>query len=331
MSKYEAQLSNLKQQLSPAQNILVFLPSKVNVDKLAAGLATYLSLKQVGKNVSIVTEDTPLVSHSGLFGIGDVKNSLSLSQNDGNLILTLEDVVAEDGKVPALEKLDWFPQGKDLNLVFHVLPGQKFEPKNIAHKYSNSGFDLVFVIGAANPTELGSIYTSNIAQFSNVPLINIDNNSQNSRFGQTNVVDTNASSVSEIVTQVLPDLGLSMDADSASNLLSGIYAATSNLTTNVSGESFMMVGQLVQAGGKLPVGNVSQAPTSQPEQPQQAAPKNYIESTFDYKQFIQSPSNQSFTNEERPSGEYSNTPSPEVSQPAPDWLTPKVYKGSKVG
>ncbi len=344
--KYDTQLGDLKNQLNVAKNVLIVLPTQLNIDKLASGLALYLSLKQSGKQASIATEGTPLVAHSNLYGIGDVKNSLSIASSGGdNFIVTLDGVVDPNGQIPSLEKLDWYPEGANLNLVFHVLPGQKFEPKNVSSKFQggSGSFDLVFVLGTTSLNELGNLYAQNTQIFQNI--VNIDLNPANSNFGKVNVIDPNSSSLSEIISQVLPSLGLPIDMDIASNLLAGIYDATANLTTNVKPDTFIAIGQAMQVGGKVPSATSSQP---QPIVQTQLAPVATPPSSqgFDLRQVFQSPVNpmpqpqESFTTpqvasipastpsaEERPTGEYATSASPETS-PAPDWLTPKIYKGS---
>src|SRR3989344_1748551 len=106
MAKYETQLAELKTQLASINSIAILLPSLISTDKLAAGLSLMLALKNVGKNVTLATDATPMVSNANLYGVGEVKNSLSLGGSN-DLTLTLENVVAADGTVPALEKLDW--------------------------------------------------------------------------------------------------------------------------------------------------------------------------------------------------------------------------------
>lgn len=290
MAKYDAQLAAIKAQLPQISNILVALPAQITTDKLASVLALSLALEKVGKKVSVVTEGNILVSHSNLYGIGNVKNSLAETGKGGNLTITLGGVVAQDGTVPSLEKLDWFPIGQDLNLVFHVISGQRFEPTKITPSYQGGKIDAIFVIGAPNLNELGAIYTGNQDTFASSQIINIDNSPLNTQYGATNIVDTNAASVSEIVMQVIGDLGLSLDQDSASNILAGIYDATSNLTANVKPDTFMVVSQAMQLGGK--VSTTSQIPQSsmliaqpapmpeiQPVAPQQQTPQAQSQQT----------------------------------------------------
>jgi len=384
--KYDTQVNELRNHLNSAKNILVALPATITQDKLAAGLSLFLALTASKKEASIVTSDSPKVSNSSLFGVGQVQNSLPKTSG-GNLTITLEGVVASDGTVPALEKLDWYPEGQNLNLVFHVLPGQRFEPARIIPSYAGGDFNLIITVGAPSLSALGSIYEQNQQIFSGVPVINIGNEQSNTPFGTVNVVDSEVSSISEIVALIMQALGLPIDADTASNLLNGIYSSTANLTKGVKPDTFMAVGTLVQAGGQIPQGepglpntSVQSQPQEQPAQepvqssaPSQPAPEPQVvptnplavpqPSAENWKANFaplnqvfgfpvqpenahpaQAPQNDNFvvpsavnepsqnpsqpSSEERPMGEYVGSSNPEIpSNPDPDGLTPKVYKG----
>ncbi len=356
MAKYDSQLGDLKNRIASASNVLIFLPAEITVDKLAASLSLMLALKQSGKRAAVVTQDTIRVSHTNLYGVGDVANELP--KGGGDLTLILEGVVDSAGKVPALEKLDWYPEGANLNMVFHVVPGQRFEPVGISQKYQGGRVDLIFIIGASQPDQLGVIYQQNIENFQGVPIANINNSSSNSNFGTINIVDP-SSSISEMMMQLIPGLGLKLDGDSATNILTGIYDATGNLTNNITADTFMSLGQAMQAGGRMPgqvtqiqqgaeqpppvepapppqpeipaqgfdLSKVFQIPVSpqavqQPQQPQDAVAQKKIKATM--VQDAPSP-------EEVPSGEFATTLSPDGGTPTPDWLTPKIYRGGGGG
>src|SRR3989344_5181735 len=135
--KYDAQLTQVKNLLPAAANILIVLPASLDIDRLAAGLSLMFSLNQQGKKVTIVSSDTIRVGQAHLFGIDQIKNTLPES-GGGNFILKLEGVVnpnQPENPIPALENLDWYPQGYDLNLVFHVRSGQTFQPQKITPEY----------------------------------------------------------------------------------------------------------------------------------------------------------------------------------------------------
>lgn len=365
--KYNAQLGDLNSKLIPAKNIWILLPGQTTVDKVAAALSLMLALEKQGKQVAVVTEDTLKVSHTNLFGVGSVKNSLPAGGGD-NFVLTLQGVVDQNGLIPSLEKLDWYPENGNLNLVFHVVPGQKFVPTNIASGNQGSNVDLIFVLGAATLADLGNIYSQNSAQIHKFPIVNIDNSANNTSFGQYNVIDPNASSVSEMVLNIFPSFNITSDGDIASNLMAGIYDGTANLTQKVTPDTFMALASIMNAGGKMiqtvnPQGTqagfdlaqmMQNQPVPQPFITQPASNASHSDAggpatfeqpadNFTTPQVV-NPGQTSASREETPSGEFATTRGPEGTEfitsgstnqenvnPAPDWLTPKIFKGGGLG
>jgi len=345
--KYDAQLSEVVQKLPSVQNILIVLSSSPSADDLASGLALLLSLQQAGKKASIATEGVIRVEHTHLFGVGQIQNRIPQA-NGGNFTITLSGVVTKDASgqeaVPALEKLRWEPQGSDLKLIFQTVPGQKFEPTQVTPSYEGGNFDLIFTLGVTSLDLLGNLYSVNQQLFSSNYVINIDNKPGNTNFGRSNVLDPIATSISEMMVQILPSLQLPMDQDSATNLLSGIFEATNNLQgTNLTADTYQAVAQCLRAGGQKP-GN--QPPVINPlettafqqifnitppaqviTEPSVAPQPQPVAQPFiqPVPQVPTQPVEQS-SPEEAPDGETATSSNPEA-----DWLTPKIYKGSSIG
>jgi bifunctional oligoribonuclease and PAP phosphatase NrnA len=80
-------------------------------------------------------------------------------------------------------------------------------------------------------------------------LINIDHHPGNEEFGSLNVVVTEASSTSELVTRLLEDLGLEFDRDIATCLYTGIVTDTGRFQyTNSSPETLRLAADLLTLG-----------------------------------------------------------------------------------
>lgn len=350
--KYNNQLISIKDKLNQIKSVMVALPSSTNRDKLAAGLTFYLGFKQLGKKVSIVTDEIIKVEQANLFGIGEVKNRVDFG-GGGNLTLTLEGVVIpsgpDAGTVPALDKLDWYPEGSNLNLVFHVKPGQQFKPSGINPKYQDEAIDLAIIIGSETWESLGEIYKQNQNLFSTIQSINIDNSSNNTSYASINILDNNAATISEMVVSILAGLGVRLDNDMGTNILNGIYTQTQNLTVNVSPDTFYAVGTAVAAGGVLPVVNnigpaSSLATTINSDQSTVSSFINNVGDAYtpiQQAQVVNSTPNtpvveslqkiDDTSKQEVPMGEFVGSASSESASPAPDWLTPKIYKGGSLG
>ena len=362
MAKYDNQISELKSLLPNSKNVLIALPAGADIDKFASGLALFLAFEVQDKQISIISDDTIRVAQAHLFGVDHIKNTVS-SAGGGDLTIVLEGVVAPDGTVPALEKLDWHPDGNNLNLDFHAVSGQSFKPANITPKYGGSGFDLIFTIGAINLNTLGNIYSSNTQVFGG-NIINIDNQSGNANFGKTNVVDASASSVSEIMADLIPSLGLPFDSDIASNLLAGIFEATESLSNQkVGADTYMAVAQCLRVGGRKPASVETSAgkpaasatqvpqtadspqssvtpsssgldlsaliPQTPPAQPQYISTQDFINPNINTKQSSKIVDSTTPSPEERPQMEGLN--SADSIEVEPGWLTPKVFKGTSAG
>lgn len=335
--KYQVQAEEIKKILNNAKNILIVLPQNASVDHLAAGLALYLSLDEASKNLPAIGQDahivceTPvLVNHANLFGVGQISNKLPQTSG-GNLTITLANVAASDGTVPTLEKLDWYTKGTDLNLVFQVINGQRFEPTSIVPHYQGSGFNLIFTVGSPTPNDLGNLYMANRQVFEGVHIINLDNKPNNTSFGSTNIVDHASASLSEIVFQLLESLQLPINGDLATNILTGIFAATANLTAgNVSADTFQVVADALKVGGQKP--NFFASSLGKPSAPGLQAVSFTSQETFTVPPVVGQPTQPNRPSaEERPMGEAAISIEEEVVSPEPDWLTPKVFKGGSIG
>ncbi|OGE71294.1 hypothetical protein A2617_04515 [Candidatus Daviesbacteria bacterium RIFOXYD1_FULL_41_10] len=342
--KYDGQLLEAGRILPTATSILIALPPSAGIDELASGLALYLALEQAGKKVAIATDGVIKVGHSHLFGIGQVQNKIP-SGTGGNFTITLGGVVAPDKTVPSLQSLDWAPSGaeqKDLKLTFYVNAGQKFEPTFVTPAYDSSGFDLIFVIGTGNLANLGSIYSSNTQAFNGAHILNIDNKEGNEQFGASNAVDTSASSLSEILAQVLPGLQLPFEGDIATNLLAGIFEATCNLQSEkVTADTYGVVANLLKVGGQRP--NIvstlvrpvqPEVPTGQSQGlPPDPASEASAKGGFDLSKIFNAPQD-SFPmppvisdTSSMPSAEEAPVGEVAITTPEDDWLTPKIFKG----
>ncbi|QQG43683.1 MAG: hypothetical protein HYW45_01540 [Candidatus Daviesbacteria bacterium] len=349
-------VGEIKNLLPSAKNILIALPVGVNIDKLAAGLSLYLSLKQAGYEISIVGEDTMRVSQAHLFGVDQVQQTLP-EVGGGDLIVTLEgvavpDTTSETGwKVPNLTNIDYNTTAGNMELIFRT-NSSPLQPTKIVPRYQGGRPELIFVLGAANLNSLGAVYT-NQTIFSGVHLVNIDSEA-NANFGQTNIVDPSAASISEMVAVLLNSLGLNIDQDVATNLLAGIFDGTANLTSNkVNADTFMAVSQLLQKGGQKPALS-QQLQTGgldlsglMPNQPAPVSPQPIVQPT----PVVPAPpslninpiTNEPFVNppvvgvnsapisqpgnsspEERPSMETVVS----ENEIEPGWLTPKIFKGN---
>jgi phosphoesterase RecJ-like protein len=111
-------------------------------------------------------------------------------------------------------------------------------------------YDLIISLDAGDTDRLGKAYSS--LPRPTPPLINIDHHVTNTRYGDVNLVGEKASSTTEILFHLLPQLGVRLTSDMAMCLLTGLVTDTLCFrTSNVSASTLRTASGLIDAGADL--------------------------------------------------------------------------------
>lgn len=126
--------------------------------------------------------------------------------------------------------------------VFHHLSGGE----EILKKPEGS-YDLSIVLDAS---DLGRI--AGVIPEDQIPDINIDHHISNLNFARINYVEPESAATSQVLTKILPSLGLVIDKDVAEALLTGIISDTLGFrTSNTTPETLLLSASLIQNGVNL--------------------------------------------------------------------------------
>ena len=360
--------SSLGEKFAKSKNQIIFLAQNLTADNASAGLALYLSLKQAGKAVSIATSEPVPVGLNRIVGIDKIVNQVG----SRNLVISFDYV--QD----SIEKVSYNIDKGKFNLV--IEPKENFpalDPAKVGYSYKGSDADLVIIIGASRPENIGRLYGDEQKMFAAKETVNIDISPLNTRYAKTNLINPQSSSLSEFVGLIIKNLGLPVNADITTNILTGVDSVTNGLSVRTGASTFEIVswcmgqgGQRQQAASSQPNtsfdtqsfmpptrppqfnGGVNQSftpkqgwsgysqqpqptqppyqqmPTQQPPAWQPPAPAPVQQ----YQPFVnpnpapqpwQPPKQQPYQGFEEPI----SNPTPNPS-PSPDWLKPKIYKGS---
>lgn len=235
-------LEEVKKVLESAKNVFVLLPQNPSFDATASGLALYLSLKEQGKNVVVGSSSEMKVEFSKLVGINRISDKIG----NRNLVISFD--YAED----SIEKVSYNLEGNKFNLV--IQPKSGFPPldtKSVNYSYEGINADLIITIGAQKLENLGKFYEIERETLNTSTIINLDQSSSNTKFGQINLVEPKSSSISEITLHLIKSLSLPMNIDIAGNLLQGMQAQTQNFQSPfASAQTFEAAAELMRAGAK---------------------------------------------------------------------------------
>ena len=117
-------------------------------------------------------------------------------------------------------------------------------------------YDLIVVGDCGDLERVGPVLARQRQLFAEVPIVNIDHHISNSGFGEIDWIDPAAAATCEMVSLLLPALGLPLDAADgaiAANLLAGLVIDTANFQhPNTTPRTLRVAAELVGVGAPLP-------------------------------------------------------------------------------
>ena len=293
-------LNKIQTILGQSQSILILTGKRPTLDSLGASLALYLALSRMGKAVNIACPELPTVGLSNLVGIDKVKNDLG----GQNLIVSFPYVEG------SIEKVSYNIEDNQFNLVVQPRTGARpLSPQSVKFSHGGANADLIFILGTRDLTDLGPLYEKEKDLYSQITSVVIDCQAENKQYGRINFVNPYASSISEIVGFIVGRLGINLDSDIAHNLLTGIDFATQSFSSpTATVEAFELATACLKVGAKRTSAPLVRKPAlvTDFEATGVARPKT-------------------------PRIPVENLPQETSEEEAPpDWLAPKIFKGSNL-
>jgi len=239
----QAALVKIKEQIEKAKSIAIVTHGNPSADSLGSSLSLYLGLLGIGKTVSIVCPDPVTVEFSNFVGVNKLDTKMGGKRNF---------VISLDYQEGSIEKVSYNIEGNKFNLVIEPRQGfEDFSEEKVHYTHAGGGADCIIVVDTAKLEDLGSVYEENREFFTEKPIINIDRKKENSLYGGINLIDTNVSSVSELIAVVMSFVGVKLTEDIATNLLNAVEDATDHFqSASVNARTFEIASVCMKAGGK---------------------------------------------------------------------------------
>lgn len=303
--------------LTRAENIVVIVSRQSGFDGLAGGLALYLSISKLGKNVSIRAQ-APTVDHAQrIYGV----DQIGKPAGEKNPVIVISDAVQ------TVDKVSYFLDQDQLKVIIHPLPGSKgITREQISLEYSTTQPHLIFAIGFRDGEFLGREITHEHKITPETWIINIAKEQSNQKFAQFDYFNPEASGISEVVAKFIQELALPVDEDIAYNLYVAISDSTNNFApSKASSQTFEIASWLVKFGAGR--ASLAQSVKGQPPQPLYAP---QISDQIGPRPRPYQPSDIDFFDKVPPVEDIESLPETTQSNKSQDWLKPpKIYKGSK--
>lgn len=145
--------------------------------------------------------------------------------------------------------------GKQVSLACDDTVPKRFHYLAYIEKIQNeinpeTPYDLIIALDCGDAERMGQAYRSLPEPLPMI--INIDHHVTNTQFGSINLVDSSANATAEIIFNLLPALGVSLTAEMATALLTGLVTDTLGFrTAGVNARTLNAASQLMDAGADL--------------------------------------------------------------------------------
>jgi len=303
-NNHQQTLERISQAISQKTTGAIAVVQNPSIDAVSSACALYLALVKLGKNISLSCSTK--IEYDL---VGSEKFQKNLNTFGDSLMISFPYV---DGSI---DKIDYRIEGESFNLIITPREGfPKLDPSKVSYSYTGGKLDFIFVLDSPTLNSLGEIYTNNQNQFQGVEIINIDRHLTNANFGTINFVNKTASSLSEMIFQLIKNLNVEIDKDIATNLYAGLVAATNNFSSySVNAQTFETAANLLKLGA---IKKIIKKPTP-----------SFQPTTSSFTSPI-TPPPISTKFEPTPIEHVEKEPASKKSVETPsDWLKPKIFKG----
>lgn len=316
--------NSFKNIIEPASSILILLPANPLMDEVSSALSLFLGLKD--KKLVTVSCPTPMkVEYSRLVGVDKVSTQLG----NKNLNISFSNYPPDN-----IERVSYdVEEGK---FKLSVIPKTGFnapEKEKINIDYAGVEADIVLLVGGDKESDFPVLKDP---QLQNLKVVHLGAKLLEGKT-ETQMISlaTASSSIAEIVANRLKEMGVRLDADLATNLLTGIeYGSRYFQVEHVNAETFKLFAELLNLGGQrlkkpqkqnYPQGAVPQQPYNQPVAQQ---PTAQVVKTADQKQKVDD--NQQIVEAVVPATAQAVTENKDAGEVPESWIEPKVYTGTSV-
>jgi hypothetical protein len=236
------QIDLFKQYVQSAQRVLILFPVNATFDQVASSTALYLGLREIGKDVSLLTPELVRTEFASLVGIQDA------TQNLGNKNLQ----VSFDYKEEMVDKVSYNIDEEHQKFHLVIQPkrsGMPLDAKTVEFSYTGADADVIFLIGVHSLESLEQLYIGYEDFYVNTPTVSV--NSFETSFGSIKLTTEGSASFSEVMAYLLQEAGVQIDSDIATNLLGGIEEATDSFKSlAATADTFEIVSRLMRSGAR---------------------------------------------------------------------------------
>ena len=234
--------NEIKNIISEAKNICL-IPSQTNEpESLTSALALFYTLKELNKNVNLITDEFPEK-------LSFLIPSIDFITSPKNLVISVPQDKANVSQV--------YYEKNEKSLKIHLTVDKgSLKKEDFSFYFSETRPDLIITLGVKSFRDELENKLDSFGFLLDIPILNIDNKEDNLKFGQINLIEQK--SLSEIVLEVvklikisLPNFSLQFNKNTANCILAGLMIYYDNFkNTKTSPLIFEEVADLIKKGAE---------------------------------------------------------------------------------
>lgn len=230
----------IKNRIDKSERILIISKRDASGDSMGSMLALYLTLKKIGKEVSVVSHGTPNILYKFLPNFHQITSELTS---------TKDFIISLDISNAAVGEFSYKIEGNKLNIYIEPEKGE-FDSQDVSAQPAQPKYDLIVSLNCPDFAYMGDHYENNPNFFYETPVINIDHRADNENYGNINLVDVTATSTAEILYELIEDWDENIiDEDIATCLLTGIITDTNSFQNQqTTPKSLQISAELINLG-----------------------------------------------------------------------------------
>jgi nanoRNase/pAp phosphatase (c-di-AMP/oligoRNAs hydrolase) len=236
-------IEQIQKQVEKANNILICFSPNTTGDALASSIAFFLFLEKIGKKVDIVSDEFEIPTKFKFLSKWEhIKSQMSYLQKF---------IISIDIKDLGIEELNYDVQHEKLRIF--VTPEKGFiTEKHIKTAQTSFKYDLIITVDTPDLVSLGEVYTKHKDLFLTIPVINIDQHSENEHYGHINYTDIVVTSTAELIFKLIKKIDKEViDKNIATALLTGVIAKTKSFKAiDTKPHTLSFASKLINLGGK---------------------------------------------------------------------------------
>ncbi|MBI4132135.1 MAG: hypothetical protein HY474_00715 [Candidatus Sungbacteria bacterium] len=241
--------------IAASATIAVVLPETAGLEIIGSAAALVFGLKSLGKAVSVFAPSAAYGALALLPG--------ALGADEEPL---REFIISFDLTRSPIKELKYERADNRLDII--LSPTGRIRREDVIFRWGELRYDLVITIGAQSPDAIGTAIRSAPELIHEKPLLNIDIDQENRRFGDLNLVPPAAAleppTLAEMTAGLLTALGVTHDAERATALFAALASATNNFRPQrTSASAFRLAGELKAAGADTMASRLTAPPEAQ--------------------------------------------------------------------